>query len=90
MKYPLRKRWWNTTRLLQRFPPSREEDFAITLKPDAPSKINCKIYPLTLQQDEALKVYLDENLAKGYIYEGSSAYASSFFFRRKTDGGLCT
>jgi len=34
-------------------------------------------------------VYIKENLAKGYIYKGSSPYASSFFFRKKTDGGLC-
>ena len=72
----------------QRFPPEREEDHPITLRPDAPTKINCKIYPLTPQEDEALKAYLEENLAKGYIYEGSSPYASSFFFRKKTDGGL--
>jgi len=72
----------------QRFPPQREEDHAITLQSDAPQKINCRIYPLTPQEDEALKAYLDENLAKGYIYEGSSPYASSFFFRKKTDGGL--
>ena len=33
-------------------------------------------------------MYIEENLAKGYIYEGSSPYTSSFFFRKKTDGGL--
>src|ERR1700691_156234 len=72
----------------QRFPPDREENHAITLRPDAPTKINCKIYPLTPKEDEALKAYIEENIAKGYIYEGSSPYASSFFFRAKTDGGL--
>src|SRR6202012_5284341 len=72
----------------QRFPPQREEDFVIALKPDAPEQINCKIYPLTSGEDDALKAYIEENLAKGYIYEGSSPYASSFFFRKKTDGGL--
>src|SRR6266702_540076 len=72
----------------QRFPPEREEDFPIKLRPDAPQKINCKIYPLTPKEDKSLKAYIEENLAKGYIYEGSSPYASSFFFRKKTDGGL--
>ncbi len=72
----------------QRFPPEREEDFPIKLRPDAPQKINCKIYPLTPKEDESLKAYIEENLAKGYIYEGSSPYASSFFFRKKTNGGL--
>src|SRR6266702_1368510 len=72
----------------QCFPPEREEDFPIKLRPDAPPKINCKIYPLTPKEDESLKVYIEENLAKGYIYKGSSPYASSFF-RKKTDRGLC-
>jgi len=72
----------------QCFPPEREEDFPIELRPDAPQNINCKIYPLTPKEDESLKLYIEENLAKGYIYEGSSPYASSFFFRKKTDGGL--
>ena len=71
------------------FPPERDEDHAITLLPNTPQVINCKIYPLTPQEDKALKAYLEENIAKGYIYEGSSPYASSFFFRKKTDGGLC-
>ena len=30
-----------------RFPPSRDFDHAITLKPDAPSSISCKVYPMT-------------------------------------------
>ncbi len=72
----------------QRFPPEREEDFPIKLRPDTPQKINCKIYPLTPKEDESLKAYIEENLAKGYIYKGSSPYASSFFFRKKTDGEL--
>jgi len=53
----------------QRFPPEREEDFPIKLRLDAPQKINCKIYPLTPKEDKSLKVYIKENLAKGYIYQ---------------------
>ena len=30
----------------QQFPPSWPWDHAITLKPDAPDTINCKVYPL--------------------------------------------
>src|SRR6266568_1573189 len=45
----------------QRFPPEREEDFPIRLRPDAPQKINCKIYPLTPKEDESLKAYIEEN-----------------------------
>jgi hypothetical protein len=51
----------------QRFPPSRTWDHAITLKNDAPETINCKIYPMTKTEEEALDVFLDEQIAKGYI-----------------------
>ena len=33
-----------------RFPPERSEDMTITLTPDAPKELNCKVYPLS--QDE--------------------------------------
>jgi hypothetical protein len=64
----------------QQFPPSREEDHAIVLKPDAPNTINSKIYPLSPKEDDALKAYLEENLKKEYIYEGPSAFSLSLFF----------
>jgi hypothetical protein len=50
-----------------RFPPSRVWDHAITLKNDAPEAINCKVYPMTKMEEEALDVFLDEQLTKGYI-----------------------
>jgi hypothetical protein len=37
---------------------------------------------------EALKTYVDENLAKGYIAETNSPYTSPVFFRAKKDGKL--
>ncbi len=72
----------------QRFPPARNEDHTINLKPDAPASIDCKIYPLTPQELEALKVFLDEERKKGYTIESNSPYASSFFFIKKKDGKL--
>jgi hypothetical protein len=72
----------------QRFPPARNEDHAINLKSDAPASIDCKVYPLTPQEQEALKVFLDEEKSKGYIIESNSPYASSFFFIKKKDGKL--
>ncbi len=72
----------------QHFPPARNEDHAINLKPDAPASIDCKVYPLTPQELEALKVFLDEERKKGYIIESNSPYASSFFFIKKKDGKL--
>jgi hypothetical protein len=50
----------------QRFLQTRT-DHAITLKNDAPEAINCKVYPMTRTEDEALDEFLDKQLAKGYI-----------------------
>jgi hypothetical protein len=70
------------------FPPTRAWDHAITLKNDAPETINCKVYPMTRTEEEALDEFLDEQLAKGYIRPSISPYTSSFFFIKKKDGKL--
>jgi hypothetical protein len=36
-----------------RFPPSREWDHAIDLKPGAPDALDCKVYPMTRDEDTA-------------------------------------
>src|SRR6266404_943817 len=51
----------------QRFPPKRPWDHAIELKLGTPDVIDCKIYPLTQTEDQALVAFLDEQLEKGYI-----------------------
>jgi hypothetical protein len=71
-----------------RFPPAREWDHAIELKPGAPDALDCKIYPMTRDEDTALKKFLDEIVAKGYIRPSKSPYASPFFFVKKKDGKL--
>ena len=38
----------------KKLPPSRPWDHAITLKPDAPDTVDCKLYPLPPKDDEAL------------------------------------
>jgi hypothetical protein len=43
------------------FPPSHPEDHAIKLIPGAPETINCKVYPLTLVEQEAMRKFLAEN-----------------------------
>jgi hypothetical protein len=55
----------------------------------APAKLDCKIYRQTEAELKALKEYIDENLAKGYIVETNSPYASPVFFPTKSDGKLC-
>src|SRR6266436_6104200 len=71
-----------------RFPPKREEDHTINLKEDAPTTLDCKIYPLSHDQDTKLTEFLGEHLHKGYIRESKSPYAAPFFFIKKKDGKL--
>ncbi len=71
-----------------RFPPKQEEDHAIKLKEDAPAVLDCKIYPLSHDQDTKLTEFLGEHLRKGYIWESNSPYASPFFFIKKKDRKL--
>ena len=68
-------------------PPSRSYDHAIELKSDFVPK-NCKVYPLTLKEEETLDVFLQENLEKGFIQPSTSPQASPFFFVGKKDGTL--
>ena len=70
----------------KKLPPSRPWDHAITLKPEAPDTIDCKLYPLPPKDDEALRKWLEEEESKGYIRPSISPIASSFFFLRKADG----
>jgi hypothetical protein len=71
-----------------RFPASREWDHAIDLKPDAPTTLDCKVYPLSPGEDDALQAFLSENLDKGYIHQSKSPYAFPFFFIKKKNGDL--
>ena len=70
------------------FPPEREEDHAIVLKEGAPDKIDCKIYRQTAEELEATHQFITESLAKGYITDSKSPYASALFYRKKKDGKL--
>ena len=70
------------------FPLKRPWDHAIEFKPDTPDVINCKIYPMMQTEDEALKEFVQEQHAKGYICPSKSPYTSPFFFIKKRDGKL--
>jgi hypothetical protein len=71
-----------------RFPPSREWDHAIDLKPGAPDAMDCKVYPMTRDEDGSLEKFIDEMVGKGYIRPSKSPYALPFFFVKKKDGKL--
>jgi hypothetical protein len=73
---------------LKRFPPPREWDHAIELKPGHPENMPGKVYALTQPEQEALAVFLKEHLDKGYITESKSQFAAPFFFVKKKDRKL--
>ncbi|KAL5501131.1 hypothetical protein ACEPAH_9518 [Sanghuangporus vaninii] len=71
----------------EQLPDHRAWDHAIDLKPDfKPS--DCKVYPLSPKEQEAMKAFIEENLASGRIRQSKSPMASPFFFIKKEDGSL--
>ncbi|ESK87187.1 hypothetical protein Moror_5858 [Moniliophthora roreri MCA 2997] len=70
----------------ERFPISRHYDHAIDLKPEFVPK-DCKLYSLTVPEQQELDKFLDENLRKGYIRKSKSPNASPFFFVGKKEKG---
>ena len=49
----------------------------IEFKKGTPDAIDCKVYPMSQKEDEALRDFLTEQLKKGYICPSKSQYASS-------------
>jgi hypothetical protein len=72
----------------KRFPPARANDHAIKLKPGAPDTIDCKVYPLTLAEQQATKKWIEENEEKHYIERSNSPWSTPWFFIKKKDGSL--
>jgi hypothetical protein len=64
----------------KRLPPSWGcHDMSIDLKPGAPYRINCKVYPLTEQGKITTLQFLKKHEDKGYIEKTSSRYSSPWF-----------
>ena len=72
----------------KRYPKHQPWDIAIDFTKEAPKILDCKIYPLSLGEQEKLDDYIKENLEKGYIRPSKSQYSSPFFFVGKKDGKL--
>jgi hypothetical protein len=70
----------------ERFPGPRKWDHAIDLKPDAPTSIDCRVYPLSPKEREEQKKFLEGNLRLQRIRRSNSPYASGFFLIKKKDG----
>jgi len=69
-----------------KFPPTQGEgDHKIVLLDTAPTCFNCKVYPLSQDEQEAEDKFLDENLAKGYIAPSDFPYGFSTFMVPKKD-----
>ena len=63
----------------ERFPDRRPWDHAIELKEDAPTSINCRVYPLSPKEKEEQRKFLSQNLRLQRIRCSKSPYASGFF-----------
>jgi hypothetical protein len=68
-------------------PDQKPWDHAIELKPGSKA-VDCKIYPLSSEENKKLDEFLDENLKSGRIQSSKSPMASAFFFVKKKDGSL--
>jgi Reverse transcriptase (RNA-dependent DNA polymerase)/gag-polyprotein putative aspartyl protease len=71
---------------LERFPRKQRWDYAIDLKPDAPTSIDCRVYPLAPKEKEEQRKFLEANLRLQRIRRSKSQYASGFFLIKKKDG----
>ena len=67
-----------------RFPERRPWDHKINLKDSFTPHVS-KVYPMTQGEDEAVKSFIQENLANGYIRPSESPQAAGFFFVAKKD-----
>ena len=72
----------------KRFPPERPWDHAINLKEGAPSTLISRNICLSQLEQEELKKFLKEHLARGTIWPSKSPYAAAFFFIKKKNGKL--
>ncbi|KAI2655924.1 Transposon Tf2-9 polyprotein [Labeo rohita] len=68
-------------------PPHRPGDCAIELTPGT-TPPRGRIFPLSQPESEAMKKYIREELAKGFIRPSTSPFSAGFFFVKKKDGGL--
>ena len=63
-----------------KFPPTQgNRDHKIVLMDTAPTRFNCKIYPLSRDEQDAENKFIDKNLEKGYIVPSDSPYGFSTF-----------
>lgn len=70
-------------------PPHRPYNYTIDLLPGT-IPAQCRIYPLTTSEQQAMKEYIQEALKQGYICPSKSPALVRFFFMEKKGRGLRT
>ena len=70
----------------ERFPDHRKWDYAIDLKADVPTSIDCRVYPLSLKEWEEQKEFLESNLWLNRICHSSSPLCQWILPHPKKDG----
>ena len=68
----------------EHFPTRKPWDHAIDLKPNLVSR-DCKVYPMTPEEQKKLEEFINKNRCKGYIRLSKSPNTSPFFFVTKKD-----
>src|SRR6202011_4108549 len=76
-----------TKKDFDKLPEHRKWDHKINFKPGAEVK-DCKVYPLSMDENKQLDEFIDENLKTHRIRPSKSPMASPFFFIKKKDGSL--
>jgi hypothetical protein len=71
----------------EQLPEHRPYDCTINIQPGSKPPVG-KVYSLTREEDEVLRVWLKENLDKGFIRRSHSPYGAPCFFVKKKDGSL--
>jgi hypothetical protein len=74
--------------LFQDIPLHRPHDCAINFKEDSKLPKPARLYPMSPLESNALKEYLDKELADGKIRPSESPIAAPCFYVKKADGGL--
>ena len=67
-------------------PPHRPWDHVVTLVPDAPPSISCKVYPLSRGEEEFQEKYIKEQEDTGLIRKSKSPYSTPVFYIREKNG----
>ncbi|MBW0486821.1 hypothetical protein O181_026536 [Austropuccinia psidii MF-1] len=70
----------------ERLPPHHTCDHHIELEVSLPPV--WVIYSLSNQESDELKAYIEENVAKGFIWKSSSSTGAPFLFVKRKNGGL--